>query len=113
MVQNSWEGLEQNFNRLLFEEHNIVQSAENHCLFRCDATKGSQFFVLVWIDDILYFSNNDKMLHGFKTKIIDAFNIDDRGKMTWFLGSNVEQPRGRIFWTPVIYKGHFAQMPYV
>ena len=79
-----------------FLKNEFVQSAEDHCLFRCDGTNGSQFFVLVWVDDILYFSNNDKMLHDFKAKLSDAFSIDDRGKMTWFLGCNVEQTRGRI-----------------
>ena len=79
-----------------FLKNEFVQSAEDHCLFRCDGTNGSQLFVLVWVDDILYFSNNDKMLHDFKAKLSDAFSIDDRGKITWFLGSNVEQSRGRI-----------------
>ena len=74
----------------------FVQSVEDHCLFRCDGTNGSQLFVLVWVDDILYFSNNDKMLHDFKAKLSDAFSIDDRGIMPWFLGCNVEQSRGRI-----------------
>ena len=36
------------------------------------------------------------MLHTFKAKLSDAFSIDDRGKMTWFLGCNVEQSHGRI-----------------
>ena len=70
-------------------KNEFIQSAEDHCLFRCDGTNGSQFFVLVWVNDILYFSNNDKMLH-------DAFSIEGRGKMTWFLGCNVEQSHGRI-----------------
>ena len=43
-----------------FLKNEFVQSAEDHCLFRCDGTNGSQLFVLVWVDDILYFSNNDK-----------------------------------------------------
>ena len=79
-----------------FLKNKFVQSAEDHCHFRCDGTNGSQLFVLVWVDDILYFSNNDKMLHDFKAKLSNAFSIDDRGKMTWFLGCNVEQSRGRI-----------------
>ena len=79
-----------------FLKNEFVQSTEDHCLFRCDGTNGSQLFLLVWVDDILYFSNNDKMLHDFKAKLSDAFSIDDRGKMTWFLGCNVEQSRGRI-----------------
>ena len=77
-------------------KNEFVQSAEDHCLFRCDGTNGSQLFVLVWVDDILYFSNNDKMLHDFKAKLSDAFSIDDRGKMTRFLGCIVEQSRGQI-----------------
>ena len=36
------------------------------------------------------------MLHDFKAKLSDGFSIDDRGKMTWFLGCNVEQSHGRI-----------------
>ena len=77
-------------------KNEFVQSAEDHCLFHCDGTNGSQLFVLVWVDDILYFSNNDKMLHDFKAKLSDAFSIDDRGKMNWFLGCNVEQSRCHI-----------------
>ena len=79
-----------------FLKNEFIQSSEGHCLFRCDVTNGSQLFVLVWVDLILYFSNNDKMLHDFKAKLSDAFSIDDRGKMIWFLGCNVEQWHGRI-----------------
>ena len=79
-----------------FLKNEFVQSAEDRCLFRCDGTNGSQLFVLVWVDDILYFSNNDKMLHDFNAKLSDAFSIDDRGKMTWFLGCNVEQSHSCI-----------------
>ena len=33
----------------LFLKNEFVQSAEDHCLFRCDEINGSQFFVLVWV----------------------------------------------------------------
>ena len=79
-----------------FLKNEFTESAEDHYLFRCDVTNGSQLFVLVLADDILYFPNNNKILHDFKAKLSDAFSIDDRGKMTWFLGCNVEQSHGRI-----------------
>ena len=80
-----------------FLKNELMQSAEDPCLFRCEETNGSQLFVLVWIDDILYFSNNDKMLHDFKAKLSGAsFSIDDRGKMTWFLGCKVDQSHSRF-----------------
>ena len=79
-----------------FLKKEFVQSAKDHCLFRCHGKNGSQLFVLDWVDDVLYFSNNDKMLHNFKAKLSDAISIDDRGKMTWFLGCNIEQSRGRV-----------------
>ena len=59
----------------------FVQLAEDHCLCRCDESNDSPFFILgttFSVDDILYFSNNDKMLHDFKTELSDAFGIDDR-----------------------------------
>ena len=77
-------------------KNKFIQSAEDRCLFRCNGTNGYQFFVLFRVDDILYFSNNNKMLHDFNSKLSDAFSIDDRGKMTWFLRCNVEQSHGRI-----------------
>ena len=89
------ERMEQNF-RWWFLKNELVQSAEDHCLFHCDGTNGSQLFVLVCVDDILYFSNNDKMLNDFKAKLSDAFSIDDRRKMTWLVGCNVEQSHGRL-----------------
>ena len=74
----------------------MVHSAEYHCNCRCDGTIGSQLFLLVWVDDVLYFSINNKMLHYFKAKLSVAFSIDDHGKMTRFLGCNVEHSHGRI-----------------
>ena len=59
----------------------LVQPAEDHCLYRCDESNGSYVFIIgttFWVDDILYFSNNDKMLHDFKAKLSNAFGIDDR-----------------------------------
>ena len=77
-------------------KNEFVQSAEDHCFFRCDGTNGSQLFVLVSVDDILYFSNNDKVLHDFKVKFTNAFSIDDRKKMTSFLRRNVESQQSFI-----------------
>ena len=77
-------------------KNEFIQSAEDHCLFRCNGTNGSQLFVLVWIDDILGFSNNNKMLQDLNVKLSDAFSINDCRKMTWCLGCNVEQSHGRI-----------------
>ena len=36
------------------------------------------------------------MLHDIKVKLSNSFSIDFRGKMTWFLGCNVEQSHSRI-----------------
>ena len=77
-------------------KNQFIESAEDHSLFRCHGTNGYQFFVLVWVDNILYLSNNDKMQHDFKAKLSNALSIDDRGKTIWFLGCNVEQSHGPI-----------------
>ena len=78
-----------------FWKNEFIQSAV-YCLFRCDGIIGFQLFVLVWVDNLLYISNKEKMLHDFKAKFSDAFSIDDCKKVPWFLGFNVEQSHGRI-----------------
>ena len=77
-------------------KNEFILSAENHCLFHCDGTNGSQRFPLVWVDDICTFQTTTKCCMISKRNSAMAFSIDDRGKMTWLLGCNVEQSRGRI-----------------
>ena len=43
------------------------------------------------------------MLHDFKTKLSDAFSINERGIKTWIWGCKVEQSRGRISLSQRLY----------
>ena len=52
-------------------------------------------FVLIWVDDILYFSNEEKMAFSFKSDFQRDFSLEDRGLMSWFLGCIISQSTGR------------------
>lgn len=61
------------------------------CLFTRDS-----LIIVIWVDDILYFSHSDKVNTSFLNEFTNTFAIDDKGKMVWFLGTQVHQEVGMI-----------------
>jgi hypothetical protein len=75
--------------------NDFVQSKVDNCLYIL-LSKDCSLVVLIWVDDILYFSQSISLLSSFKSLFAETFSIDDNGEMLWFLGTAVSQSKGEI-----------------
>lgn len=61
-------------------------------------TEGTDFLlVCLYVDDLIYFGSNMKMLEDFKKNMMNEFEMTDLGLMRYFLGIQVKQSKGHIF----------------
>lgn len=67
------------------------QSSYDLCLF-CR----KDIYVLVYVDDLLLFSQRKDTVEHVKTMLKKVFRMKDLGTATWFLGVNIEYGQGRI-----------------
>lgn len=73
----------------------LSRSKIDPCCYVMD--KGdSKLVVVVWVDDVLFFSSPDSLSYSFKKQFASRYKVDDKGKMEWFLGISVVQLRGEI-----------------
>ena len=69
--------------------HGFVRSDSDYCLY-VRSEGESRLFVVIWVDDILYFGDSS-LSESFKKSFSADFSIDDKGPMLWFLGMEVLQ----------------------
>ena len=66
----------------------VSSSSEQTLLFI--KQKGDKILIVnIYVDDILFTSNDEKLLNEFKRSMMDEFDITDLGKMRYFLGIEV------------------------
>ena len=53
--------------------------------------------VSLYVDDLLVTGNNEKLIEKFKKEIKNVFEMTDLGKMSFFLGMEVQQQQNEIF----------------
>ncbi|KAL0373689.1 UNVERIFIED_CONTAM: Retrovirus-related Pol polyprotein from transposon RE1 [Sesamum radiatum] len=53
--------------------------------------------VSLYVDDLIYTGNNEKMIHDFKEDMMKTFEMSDLGLMHFFLGIEINQEKERIF----------------
>ena len=53
--------------------------------------------VCLYVDDLIYFGSNHRLLADFKHSMMRNFEMTDLGIMKYFLGMQVKQGRGEIF----------------
>ena len=51
----------------------------------------------IYVDHLLFTSNDDELLNEFKRSMMDEFAMTDLGKMRYFLGIEVMQKVDDIF----------------
>ncbi|KAH9681306.1 hypothetical protein KPL71_026926 [Citrus sinensis] len=60
--------------------------------------EGTDFLIVcLYVDDLIYCGTSLKMVQEFKKSMLDEFEMTDLGLMKYFLGIQVKQPRGKIF----------------
>ena len=77
------------FNDFIIRE-NFERSKNDPCLY---IKKGGNdyMYVLLFVDDLLYFGNNKSQLNSFKTALCDNFKMKDLGLASNYLGINIKQ----------------------
>ncbi|KAL0379259.1 UNVERIFIED_CONTAM: Retrovirus-related Pol polyprotein from transposon RE1 [Sesamum radiatum] len=53
--------------------------------------------VSLYVDDLIYIGNNEKMIHDFKEDMMKTFEMSDLGLMHFFLGIEINQEKEGIF----------------
>lgn len=69
--------------------------------------KNNRIFVIVsvYVDDLLVTRNKEVVVNQFKINILQTFDMNDCGKMTYFLGMEIDQSSKGIFICQKNYKG--------
>ena len=65
--------------------------------FSCVFHRRNEIVILVYVDDIIIFAKNSKLLAEFVTEIESIFEITDLGRVTRLLGVNFERVNNEIF----------------
>lgn len=71
--------------------HNYFVRSENDSCLYVKVCKDSKTYLLLYVDDILYFSSCNMELKRLKSILFDNFKMKDMGKVTKYLGINVKQ----------------------
>lgn len=74
----------------------FVSSSSEQTLF-IKQKGGKIIIVSIYVDDLLFTSNDEELLNEFKRSMKDEFDMTDLGKMRYFLGIEVIQKADGIF----------------
>lgn len=77
------------FNNFMLDEE-FIRSKNDPCLyFKCS---GSDYiYLLLFVDDLLYFGSNAQLVNDFKNNVCNRFKMKDLGLASNYLGINIKQ----------------------
>lgn len=79
-----------------FVKEGFVSSSSEQTLF-IKQKGGKILIVSIYVDDLLFTSNDEELLNEFKRSMKDEFDMTDLGKMRYFLGIEMMQKADGIF----------------
>ncbi|KAK0582430.1 hypothetical protein LWI29_025612 [Acer saccharum] len=74
-----------------FQENGFEKCPYEHALYMKKETDGSLLYACLYIDDLIFTSNNPAMFEDFKRRMVKEFEMTDIGLMAHFLGIEVVQ----------------------
>lgn len=80
-----------------FIKEGFTKCPYEHTLFIKYAAAGNILIVCLYVDDLIYTGNNEKMFEVFKKSMMAEFDMTDLGRMRYFLGIEVLQRTDGIF----------------
>lgn len=80
-----------------FLEEGFQKNPNEQTLFIKSSKEGNILIVSIYVDDLIYTSNDKGMMLEFKKSMMQAFDMSDLGKMRFFLGIEVWQKPEGIF----------------
>lgn len=75
-------------------KENFNRSKNDYCLYY-RKLNGCELYVLLFVDDILMFCSENKVLENFKTELHNNFKMKDLGLATSYLGIDIKQDKCR------------------
>ncbi|KAF7124875.1 hypothetical protein RHSIM_Rhsim12G0031500 [Rhododendron simsii] len=79
------------------QENGFEKCPYEHALYMKEETDGSQLYVCLYVDDLIFTGNNPAMFETFKKTMFQEFEMTDIGLMSHFLGIEVTQSEEGIF----------------
>ena len=76
-------------------KQNFKRSKNDYCLFS-KIGNDRNLFVLSWVDDLVIAGSEAQDTEELKKTLEGKFNMDDRGKLEWFLGMQISRVKGYI-----------------
>ncbi|KAF7133538.1 hypothetical protein RHSIM_Rhsim09G0174500 [Rhododendron simsii] len=80
-----------------FQENGFEKCPYEHALYMKKETDGSQLYVCLYVDDLIFTGNNPTMFETFKKTMFQEFEMTDIGLMAHFLGIEVTKSEEGIF----------------
>ena len=72
-----------------------MRSKNDYC-FISKNEKGKKLFVLSWVDDLVKAGSSLEAIKELKETLETKFKMDDRGKLEWFLGMQINEDSEKI-----------------
>ena len=85
-------------------QEGFIPSNFDPCLFT-RVRNGKKEYVAIWVDDIVYCSENSDFNDVFEALMRKSFKITECSKLNWFLGMKVEQSEEGISLSQKLYIG--------
>ncbi|GAA0156760.1 hypothetical protein LIER_38340 [Lithospermum erythrorhizon] len=80
-----------------FVKENFKKYSSEQTLFTKRNKEGKIIIVSVYVDDLIYTSDDEKLIAEFKMSMLKEFDMTDIGNMSYFLGSEVKQSEKGVF----------------
>jgi hypothetical protein len=75
----------------IWPELGFTQSRASPCFFCKMFPDGSYAKLIVYVDDKLFFGNNEATLQEFKDKLSERFDVEVLGQAHWYLSARIHQ----------------------
>ncbi|GKV27388.1 hypothetical protein SLEP1_g36561 [Rubroshorea leprosula] len=80
-----------------FQDHGFTKCPHEHALYVKEDKTGGFTLVCLYVDDLIFTSNNANMFEEFKKAMTQEFEMTDIGLMCYYLGIEVKQNEDGIF----------------
>ena len=78
-------------------ENGFIKCPYEHAVYVKKDNHGEFLFICLYVDDLLFTENSQKMIEEFKKSMFKRFEMTDCGLISYFLGIEVKQQQDRIF----------------
>ncbi|KAJ9545516.1 hypothetical protein OSB04_025223 [Centaurea solstitialis] len=92
-----------------FGKSGFLKCSPEHSLYVKTNSSGDILLLCIYVDDLVFTSNNSQMVLEFKASMLDEFEMTDLGLMSYDLGIEVVQMEHGIFISQKKYATHLLK----